>query len=660
MGPGAKTRWWVGLTLVAVGAVGLWLALRGEAPEQSAEAPEARSEAPTPPAASPPVDRRQVAARQRAKVAKDAVERWTPGVRRVYAVEYLQQVRLGDPGGEVVRIEVRVGGRWAVTVTDVEREESGGVVHLAAQLEVEVYDARSGQERTSASEVEGLEALHFVTLRLDGGYEGMRVPADADAEGVRILRALAQGFQRSEAQAAEAGRWEVEERDAMGLYRATYIMKEDEPAPEDPLVVRVVTRTKGAYLEGERESLPPPKGVTQTARFELAESGWPRGATVQQAVERPGEAGFPAVASREEAWLTLVALERAPELVGAYAEGAKDMRPVDQLLAEAAREAELAQRRAQRERLLEGVTLPAMLAALDEMGPGNETAGEQVKVMRKLRHLFEQDPAAARAMVDAIKGGLVDWQARVGIGALSAAESPVAYQGLVDLLGWAEAGDASLRRSIAIALGMSTEASVAGLDALKSAAAAKDTGWGTSLMAAGSTAERLARSEPEVVEAFIDELSTQAKARPPDDEEHLPAMLSALGNAAQPEGLPVILDGLESTSEWVRASAVYALRGYPGAEIDALLVEHLRQDPALRVRRRAVSAIGDRGPQPFVAALQQALTQDPAPDLRMAVLNLVAGRPEMLAALKPTLQALAAGEGDEGVKAKAAQLLAGS
>jgi hypothetical protein len=115
---------------------------------------------------------------------------------------------------------------------------------------------------------------------------------------------------------------------------------------------------------------------------------------------------------------------------------------------------------------------------------------------------------------------------------------------------------------------------------------------GSAILALGSMARNLARTESARSNALIEFLLQRAGA--PGPREQTQAALQALGNSASSRALPVLTKVANDESPAMRAAALDALRNIPEPQVDPLLRKSLVTDAEPRVRLEAAFALGFR------------------------------------------------------------------
>jgi hypothetical protein len=115
---------------------------------------------------------------------------------------------------------------------------------------------------------------------------------------------------------------------------------------------------------------------------------------------------------------------------------------------------------------------------------------------------------------------------------------------------------------------------------------------GAAILALGSMARNLARTEATRSNGLIEFLLERASAAGPSEQTQ--AALQALGNSASNRALPVLTKVASDNSPAMRATALDALRNIPEAQVDPLLRKSLATDAEPRVRLEAAFALGFR------------------------------------------------------------------
>lgn len=141
--------------------------------------------------------------------------------------------------------------------------------------------------------------------------------------------------------------------------------------------------------------------------------------------------------------------------------------------------------------------------------------------------------------------------------------------------------------------------------------------------AIGVVARNLKPAHPERAEEILNALVSEIGKSPSDS--RTAHLLSALGNSALPEAVPVILKHLANTSVTIRAAAIFSLRLMDAPEVEPALLHALNADPEERVRQQAASALASREmTETAFTAQASVVLKDTSPMVRATVLNTLA------------------------------------
>lgn len=179
----------------------------------------------------------------------------------------------------------------------------------------------------------------------------------------------------------------------------------------------------------------------------------------------------------------------------------------------------------------------------------------------------------------------------------------------------------------------------------------------TAQLSLGTIAHRLSETAPDRANAIVDRF-TQALQNAKSDEA-IKQNLLVLGNAGSVRSLTAIRPHLTSPQSDIRTIALVSLRWIPGQPVDDLLNESLQRDTDEMVRAETAAALSFREMTVVNFAIQkQAITTDPSPKVRLALLNNLWQVREQMPEVKSIVQQIAQTDPAEELRQTATNLLA--
>jgi len=179
---------------------------------------------------------------------------------------------------------------------------------------------------------------------------------------------------------------------------------------------------------------------------------------------------------------------------------------------------------------------------------------------------------------------------------------------------------------------------------------------GSAILALGSMARSLARTEAIRSNALVDFLLQRATAPGPSEQKQ--SALQSLGNSASPRALPVLIKLASDDSPATRAAAMDSLRNIPQPEVDPLLRHVLTADSEARVRLEAAFALGFRKTSVESFNLQKKVLATEGDDkVRSALLDNLAKMYKQFPEVRSILAHAAKQDPSEYVRKEAAGLL---
>lgn len=529
--------------------------------------------------------------------------RHEPGPREVasgfpiagaHAYDFSEKARVTTTQGQTV-VDVSLAGPLTLSVLRTEPS-----ILVRGQFLGECSSMADGIPGDAAE----LNAASHEPFFLEFGREGsfQRVFGDAGVPPFigRIWSALGEYLQFTPSDGQS--RWEAREQDAAGEYIAGYEFRE--PGR--------IEKRKLRYEEAG-DGIPLRSIVRFDALFQLDDARRLESLTLNEhiRVESAGEPlpGFEGI--------TELSLKRggtiASDLMAWLAEAAG---AVD--LGEAARNQERAARDRARIGGLSIADIFSRLAALDNQQAGDDDRERAGRAFMALVSLLRQDPsqlAVVRAHIEK-RGPLT----HTLMAALRDASTPESQELLAELAKPGSLLDPEERMAATRSLSHVAEPTGETVQALTSLQSDPDVGV-QATYGLGSALHRLQGQDPGQAATVRDTLLRQLDEGSSSER---PGLLTALGNAGDPETIESIKRYLEDESAAVRAAAAQALRRIPGQEADALLAS-LCTDTEPEVRYSAADAISERIPSTvLVQALAGLALSEPVFRTRARAVNTLA------------------------------------
>jgi len=507
---------------------------------------------------------------------------------RIFAATMEQQLHLGDDRLLDERLEARL--EWLPLSERLVEVRLSAVRHDGV-----------GRELPPRAELE-----RPVLLQLDeaGRLEGLRfLPRTGEAARLLLTALLAAG----QFTPGDGTRWEVEEQDGTGAYRAIY----ERTGPH------AVRRSKRGYTRlherGERVH------VEGDASFELEADGGLAAWRATDAVHTRS-AAFGTIAGTLEVEARLIERREIDGAALASARAGAAGYEAATLVVAGTEADDAALDRAMDEERAAGATLSGLRRAFAETvgRPRSEVGELRADLVETAGALFRIDPEEARRAGEQLGAAdLSDAEANFLAGGLQSAGTREAAHALADAIRRRDATPEA-RRQAAASLALMDQADATTVAALAEAAQSDDpTVRNTSTLALGSQA-RVLGTESGGLDPLADLLAAYERATDPVER----AMyLDAFGNSGDPRALPAIRQALAEPR--LAATAAFALRFIDGQEADALLQAAITGG-APQVRLAAWRAIGYREVEPWLPWAQLALGRESAPQVAEAIHAVIA------------------------------------
>jgi Lipoprotein amino terminal region len=505
-----------------------------------------------------------------------------------------------------------------------------------------------------------------------GRQVSARLPKDAEAVTVGILRNLASQLQLPTQEAVLAGKQEGREVDATGHYQAKYQTREADGG--DTLVV---TREKHAYsdliandrvrrqLSSHGTSVPkivesrteltrkdgPIVSVTSKERIDL-ELMAGRGMTTRTDLALDLVAVTDATPVHQNIESQTVALAADAPYVHTSTTFDMDAAKIgDHTFDEVISTLEALAKAQEEVRLASQVNGAAAPDA--DVQRAETWAAGSLKHFTALSAMFRKNPddvARAKALV---LGG--SRATAVILSAMSASGSEVSQLALLELMRDDRFLKQEVRDAAAFAL-LRAKAPTRG-----SAAALRDmlhdAKWREhAVFGLGTFVRRFGEAgQTELMKEFGDALVADLAVS--DDSAARVQVLMGLSNAAYAPALPAVRPHLASTEAPLRAAAVQALRLMPVVDVEPLIVAATK-DEELEVRMAAIEAVETREPSPtLMAAMTERLRSEPEARARLQVLGTIVAWSEAQPKLREAIERVAATDDDDVVRKSAKDAL---
>jgi hypothetical protein len=511
-----------------------------------------------------------------------ALAGWPVAQTRNFSVQLKTRVSAGDQSV----LALKMNGTWLLA----RAANKDGAGRIVARFEPAEIELGSASEETAAfRNAIGETVLFEVTSRGLVRRLGFQQPDAADPlqdVARTVLRAMVASVQIVTPAEKDADQWQAREGDITGTYEARY-QRGERPA---------VTKTKLRYVHvaapAEMEANTVIDRSVSELRFAAPSGSLP---TRLSALERLDlderthiEAKKPMPELRSDLSLS-IALQGTAKAAADRLAGLDGIR-----LFSLSDRTQLAKGSLNRARLAG----PSFVETLDELAKTKRGSSDRVLAGRAAKlysglvaHLRFDDAKVAEATK---RVRTQDAQASLLINALGDAGSPAAQHALRQL-----AEDASLasqqRRSAVLAVSLlddPNQESVTLLTSMKG----DETFGRQARFGLGNAAYNLGQSEPGRSDAITQSLLADLQNAQTDAERI--TILTALGNAGQPETLSAIEPFLANATAPVRAAAVDAIRRIPGSRVDELYARVLRNDASGEVRLAASRVLEYRNPTP--------------------------------------------------------------
>lgn len=289
-----------------------------------------------------------------------------------------------------------------------------------------------------------------------------------------------------------------------------------------------------------------------------------------------------------------------------------------------------------------GMTLKEVMRrmqAFAKAGGSSEEREDASRAYVAFAAMVRSDPG----MLDLVRQHLTtkDPLAITMLAALRDASTPASQKLLASMTSVRSPLDLDLRMEAARALSHVPTPTAETVQALKAMRADPELGTqGT--YGLGSALYRLKGADPALASQARTALSEQLSSAA--DGPHQAAVLTAIGNAGDPQMFNTIRSYADSSSEDVRAAVAQALRRIPGTEAEPLLAQAC-SDGSVQVRYSAVDAIGERPP---AGALSEAVSavalNEPEFQVRAKALGVLTSWYPSMPNLADTLKTIANGD----------------
>jgi hypothetical protein len=626
---GRKRLFLVACLVTVASAFGGWLLTRGattpENGRDTAALPGERSR-----------DRTDSATRAPRDVARDG--RWRIGERRVYSVA--SSMHLGseptDPNGAV---DLTGDGTLSLTVVT---DDAESVVLRGELLDFAgTYGSSAGEARAPE---EALEKPFGLTLARRGSVESVAIHPELVGIWHALLRTIVATtqFVERDARTEDRRRWQTEESDQLGRYRAEY----------EAVGPGTFRKTKGVYSHIELahdllRSGRTPK-MSSTTDFTVDSNGLVRRA---EAVETTNvQLGATTLVSSTRVTLVLKSVDRGDR--GSTEGWMTVQSPLYENRAAGLNPETEAERK---RKLVSGASFETLALELRKATPGSD---ERWAAIERLTALFDLDPEAIAEARRLLTGRLAPEDARGIMGALANASRPEAQAVLTGIAKNEEQEDTT-RHTALVHLTVSeapTESTLTELAALAETAGDGELHDRAVLALGGAAGNALKQSGSEDAAARAVETLERGVERS-TDEKSRSLYLTALGNAGTSSSFDLLKEQLGDANPNTRSAALQAMRFIPGAEVDTILAEFMLKDADPIVRRAAIVAAAYRELAPPVArAAPRLLQSEPIESLRFEVLRAL-GEKLVLAGQRAVIESVASNDTSASIRAKANSLL---
>jgi HEAT repeat protein len=591
--------------------------------------------------------------------ASESDDRWQPGTAYRYTVAMTSEARAEAAANAPPMFDFALKGD--VEVTPVAAEPGGPQIMLLAFKRAEITttqgEAAKARFAQVATELQRPHAFAFV----NGQQSEAWLAKDIQAVTVGILRNIA-GQLQLPAPRDGAERFEVEEYDATGRYKAEY--RAVGKAGDGALQYERRKLSYAALIMGDNarsafsNASASPK-LTESSGTLVVSGTLLRSMSAKETLEVELVAGRKlatqtsltmSLAERKPAdpQLTLAAVQRDAVKLAAsepyqHVSSKFDLdqakigdRTFDQVVSELEAEAQEHAKQA---------------AAAGKTANGQPSGGgRSMAAFVALSAMLRRSSADVDGTVALVRGESIATPALVS--ALGAAGSEAAQAALVALMSDARLSD-SIRNQAGYALLRTKTPVVQSARALQGWLG--DAKWHSHAELGLGTFTRLFRDagNDEAMKTFGDALVTHLQSRSSNGERV--AVLTALGNAGYDAALPALQPLLRDEDQDVRAAAVQALRLMKSPEVDARLIEAALKDADRAPRVGALQAMANREPTPaLIEAAGQRLTSDSDNTVKLAAIQVFEQWARTNAAARAALERAASAEPAEPIR-KAAQ-----
>jgi HEAT repeats len=543
--------------------------------------------------------------------------RFTPGSRTSYRVRYTSDsstslgALMGGSGGTPEPFRVVLEGTMLVSVLEADRH-GARMAWRFADVKLEMTGQAAIFQSGDAIRAD-LERETFGSVNEQGRVNGVRFDGRVSPASQTFARTLLGITQFVSAGKRDATEWDAQEDDPAGPYEAHY-------AAVRTAAAGTFQKVKMRYTGATTRSTAPVWAFTavfdsRAGRLQSLEG------TEEQEVARGGRTIGRAVNSVR---LRYTGEDRVkPEELAVLRRAYEDRERAGAAVALSAAPSEEERQRALAASTLGATTMEELAAAIREMDQRATppSKDETTPLFLKVRALVYLHPEACRplgAMLqEAPANGLT---MRLLAEAFTSAGTPETQHEVVTAMR-ERSGDMATFTTLSFALARTKSPTLETEEALSEPAFRDpESGQGkTAQLMLGAVARDMAASDPERAERVVDRLIALFESlHSPNASRRL---LSVLGNAGSPRGLPTIVRYLHDPSADLRIGAASALRFVDGARADELLAQAAK-DPAAPVRLAVVSALGYRETRPAtLATLRRILQADPAANVRVAALR---------------------------------------
>lgn len=242
-------------------------------------------------------------------------------------------------------------------------------------------------------------------------------------------------------------------------------------------------------------------------------------------------------------------------------------------------------------------------------GLGAEERAEQEKVLGERSRFFVALAAIFREQPKTIALAMNKIRAKspvtpLLVEGLASSSSPVAQSALVDLMN-AKGTDPELRNRTILALSRTPRPSDTSIQAFESILKA-DPFNDQALLGLGTYSRRLRDDGNMTESAAIGDLLLSRLARA-GTKTALISVLQAITNSGYDPALPAVVPFMSDEREPVRAAAVRSVQSMRGREVDAVLADHLRDEPSTLVQASALMAAKVREPSEVLTPAVEAV-----------------------------------------------------